>query len=285
MSKKTTAISPYNVAVTQQSGKIGNVRYYQKGGNTYVRAAHNSTHNNPRTDKQMMVRLMLASIGLIWATLKEFLIKSYAGTVPSVSSYNQFMRFNASKGVYLMRGNKSQILVPLTVSQGNLPPIGCTVAETSSATAFSSDIKLTGTALSTFGELSQQILDGDTDHRFAIGDKISFILSQQINSLVRPSYINTVAYQFVIDPTDTTELADFSKDSSGNLAVSLNKTGAMLGGAFIHSRLNEDGGGFDVSSQDFVLTDACDYQSYLTDAAFELAAASYGKRTKIYLRP
>ena len=31
------SISKFNVAVVQQSGKVGTVRYYQKGGETYVR--------------------------------------------------------------------------------------------------------------------------------------------------------------------------------------------------------------------------------------------------------
>ena len=35
MSIKTTAINKANVAVTMQSGKIGNVRYVQRSGETY----------------------------------------------------------------------------------------------------------------------------------------------------------------------------------------------------------------------------------------------------------
>ena len=48
---KTKAISKYNVAVTVQSGKVGNVRYVQKGGHTYVRSAANrvDSNSNPRT--------------------------------------------------------------------------------------------------------------------------------------------------------------------------------------------------------------------------------------------
>ena len=49
---KTKAISKYNTAVTIQSGRVGNVRYVQKGGRTYVRSAANrvDANSNPRTD-------------------------------------------------------------------------------------------------------------------------------------------------------------------------------------------------------------------------------------------
>ena len=36
MALKTRAISKYNVAVNEQSGKVGNVRYFQKGGGKLV---------------------------------------------------------------------------------------------------------------------------------------------------------------------------------------------------------------------------------------------------------
>ena len=43
MSIRTTAINKANVAVTMQSGKVGNVRYIQRNGETYVRAAYNKS--------------------------------------------------------------------------------------------------------------------------------------------------------------------------------------------------------------------------------------------------
>ena len=71
MALKTRAISKYNVAVNEQSGKVGNVRYFQKSGQTYVRAAHNRTDkgSNPRSDKQMRIRLKMVAMNIIFAIL------------------------------------------------------------------------------------------------------------------------------------------------------------------------------------------------------------------------
>ena len=52
------SINKFNVAAINQSGKVRTIRYYQLGGETYVRSSHNSVKNNPRTDAQMRHRIM-----------------------------------------------------------------------------------------------------------------------------------------------------------------------------------------------------------------------------------
>lgn len=286
MAKKTTAINPYNVAVNQQSGRVGNVRYYQKGLKTYVRSAHNSYTNNPRTPKQMLVRLLLVCKVLLWKTLKDYLYEAFQGTSPSVSTFNRFIAVNKNKGVYLPKGSKDCILYPYTVSEGDLPPIVCTITEGQS-TVFSSDIVLGESAsVATIGAISMAILANDTDERFKMGDKITFLLLEQINVSGRPSRVQVVSYQFTIDPADTTEQSDFVLSTAKNLAVSVSTTtDRMLAAAYIHSRLIDGDNGFAVSTQSLVCNSDCNYSDYTTDDAFEVAANSYGERKIIYLRP
>ena len=72
---KNTSINRYNVAVVDQSGKVGTVRYYQKGGRTYVRSAANrvDSNSNPRSDGQMMTRLLYNSRNAMYRLLKGLL--------------------------------------------------------------------------------------------------------------------------------------------------------------------------------------------------------------------
>ena len=93
MALKTRAISKYNVAVVDQSGKVGTVRYYQKGGRTYVRSASNRTDkgSNPRSDKQMRTRLKMVAMNIIYAMLGNALEKAFQYKKRWQNTWNAFV--------------------------------------------------------------------------------------------------------------------------------------------------------------------------------------------------
>ena len=115
-----------NVAITQQSGKVGNVRFYQRKGETYVRSAHNAVTTNPRTDKQMRQRLQFVSRAVIWRTLKGKLTNAFTTKAGNQSDYNIFTKLNNGKGVFFTKQQKAkgaQVIFPLQISEGSLPTI------------------------------------------------------------------------------------------------------------------------------------------------------------------
>ena len=66
-----------NVAVSLNSGKVGNVRYYTKAGKTYTRVA-SSDMKNPRSKAQMAVRCRVANIKAMYSNLSVYLKKCFA---------------------------------------------------------------------------------------------------------------------------------------------------------------------------------------------------------------
>lgn len=133
-----TSISRYNVIATFGSGKAGNARFYQKGDRSYIRAAYNSTVNNPRTDGQMIQRLKFASVTNFYKAVKPYINNLFEGATPYRSSSNIFRQLNQGMGVYFtkMQSQGSQCcLEDYIVSDGSL---GTYDAEAVSAAALPS---------------------------------------------------------------------------------------------------------------------------------------------------
>ncbi len=82
------SINKYNVAAINQSGKVGTIRYFQRGGETYVRSSHNSVKNNPRTDAQMRHRIMFASKAALWSALNGNLRGAFTKKEGTQSDFN-----------------------------------------------------------------------------------------------------------------------------------------------------------------------------------------------------
>ena len=135
MALKTRAINKYNVAVNEQSGKVGNVRYFQKSGQTYVRAAHNRTDkgSNPRTDKQMKSRLHMTALMVILQLLGNALEKAFLYKKRWQSTWNAFVQANA----YTQTGYVSKeearkglfVPAPYVMSEGDLTPVSLAYSE------------------------------------------------------------------------------------------------------------------------------------------------------------
>ena len=100
VSKK--AINKHNSSVTYQSGRVGNVRYVEKGGETYTRSAFNSKKTNPRTRKQMLQRLRFRSLVNLYEALD--LMNCFA-KVGKQSDYNMYIRANQGLGVFRLHDN------------------------------------------------------------------------------------------------------------------------------------------------------------------------------------
>ncbi len=172
MALKTRAISKYNVAVNEQSGKVGNVRYFQKGGRTYVRSASNRTDkgSNPRTDKQMKSRLHMTALMVILPLLGNALEKAFQYKKRWQNTWNAFIQANAyTQTGYVTKEERRKGLfvpAPYVMSEGELTPVSLAYSEDDGA--YISNLDLGGTTeapadISSVAKLSKAIVDNNPD--------------------------------------------------------------------------------------------------------------------------
>lgn len=275
---RTKAISKYNVAVTVQSGKVGNVRYVQKGGQTYVRAAHNQSINNPRTESQMRQRLKFASLSSLYSEFAalNLLRRAFQFKPANQSDYNAFMQINQGMGVYFKKQQMQSgacVALPVVVSNGSLPQIsadrtGTTIYSNISVGDLDFDEESTSVA-----EVSRAIIKNNRS--FKNGDAITCVeLAQQeerTGDLILP-WVIVSYYKFVLDTSATgtpfqEAFPDFSIDNAMLVKLDFDEEGCY---GFVHT------------SKDKIskcrLTDANEdfRQQYDTDRAFEIARETYG---------
>lgn len=272
---KSTAISEYNVAVTNQSGRVGNVRYVQKGGKTYVRSVANRTtaSSNPRSDKQMKVRLNYASLNAMYRMFGTRLAKAFEYKAANQTANNAFVQLNYGLGAYMSKNdyrNGKVILAPVAIANGSLPTI---IMDKTVSSIACPGITISDTTK--VSELSQAILSNNA--ALTEGDVITFfILSVSADGLTKT--ISTEQFRLSLD--DESIIPAGLAISSDKLAV-VAGTGACNGYACIIS--NEGQASKAVVSLDDAAQAA--YDAARTSAAFQTARDSYGKAKSDFLNP
>ena len=278
MNKKS--IKMQNAAVSLNSGRVGNVRYYTKDGNTYTRTVA-SAANNPRSEGQMRVRTRVCNVVNNYRLLKTFLSKCFEKSDSCVSIYNLFFQ----KGmlctpVYLVKelaGSGAAVAAPYCVSDGSLPRISYGL---NSNGVLQTDIQLGDLAIgesTTVGELAQAIVE-HSDGIFRYGDYLSFLAVLQKGSVSLP-LVSVKGWNIQL-VKNSTELVLDKVDALGFTTV-----GGCLGMsdepeagcyAWIHSRKS---GGVKVSGQYLYNCNEEMLSHFISDEAFEAASASYGEST------
>lgn len=279
MAKKTTAISRYNVIATYGSGKAGNVRLYQKGNRSYLRAAYNGSVTRRRSENQLRRRLRWANVSNAWQFAKPFSNGAFEDAVPGcVSSANIFMRANSENGIYLTKDLNRQGFVkimPFVISEGSLPTVTNGqkhVESTTNVVTFHTNLNFTlnVTAATTIGEISEELLSQNNNLR--VNDEINIVFFEGEGSL-------QVGYNsFVLNPNDQAVDAELNAVIVADQGFSIKNpliTDVMESGcAVVHSR--KFNGRLMVSTERLTCTSGCNYAEYLDQAEFEIAAASYG---------
>lgn len=272
-----------NVAITQQSGKVGNVRFYQRKGETYVRSAHNAVTTNPRTDKQMRQRLQFVSRAVIWRTLKGKLTNAFTTKAGNQSDYNIFTKLNNGKGVFFTKQQKAkgaQVIFPLQISEGSLP----TIITSMNRGQLKTNIQLGTldlTADTAIGELANAVVAGNEDFNF--DDVLVFVsVLQTVDGEGIPkikgefSGIKLVKGDsrkvFNVVPADVFQNIDGCLGTATDLPV-----GCF---AYLHTRCNPK---LDVSSQTLVSNNELLIAQYTSEEQYQLARDSYGSANGSFL--
>ena len=270
----TTAIKNYNVAVTRQSGRVGNVRYVQRNGETYVRSAANSVIKNARTDKQMTQRMRYASLSALFSMFGTNIHGAFQNKLKNQSDFNAFMQFNKSAGCYMTKDEKMSgtvIAMPVMIAQGTLTPVTGTyesgALKTNIAVGTSADI-------STVAKLSAAIIASNSG-KYKEGDQLTLVC---FDGSEDNSEMTGVSYKRVILNLKDTSAPEITfQKASGYLSVLGNYKMAL---GLIHS--DADG---KASNTTMVMTEPGQaiLDEYLTDEKFTEARNSYGTAEARYL--
>ena len=279
------SISKFNVAVTQQSGKVGNVRYYQKAGETYVRSAHNSVTTNPRTDKQMVHRLQFASRTALWTAMRGNLKNGFSNKPNNQSDFNAFMALNDGKGVFLTKqqlAQGAQIIFPVQITNGRLDSIHSVMEDG----CVKSDIALGSLVLgddTTVGDFANAVVTLNED--FDYGDEIAFIsIHQSVNTEGIPK-VRGHFHRIILAKGDVRLVHDLvSEEGFQTVDGCLGSVEEMPVGcyAYVHSRRENS---LQVSSQVLVDNNTELIEAYTSDEQYEKARNSYGYYSEVFLDP
>ena len=284
VSKK--AINKYNSSVTYQSGRVGNVRYVEKGGETYTRSAFNSKKTNPRTRKQMLQRLRFRSLVNLYEALD--LMNCFA-KVGNQSDYNMYIRANQGMGVFLEKEEAEkgyQIALPIVITKGTgkIAPFEQSADGTQVVTsiALGSGFSISGSTK--VSDLAKAIVDNNEDWDY--DDRLGFVelLQRTVAGYPRVTMkVHTVTLTKDNDALLSSYMgADTLVAKDGMLA---SKTGLAAGCyGFTHSR-KDTASKLDVSMQSLVNLNSALIDAYSTEDKFLDAWESYGMSEESWVDP
>lgn len=268
-------IMPKNAAVIYSNGKVGNVRYYTKGGKTYSRVAASEV-NNPKTKKQMLTRCRVANIIAIYRALNAYMAKAWENATKNTSKYNLFYkRAVKCAPIYLTKEEKEagyQIAAPYCFAEGSLEDIQYAlnsngVVETNLSLG---DLEISETT--TVGELAEAIVANNIGWKF--NDFITFLGLKQL-TLNGKKKVAVIGANIQLEKNSTELLADKATEgfasTGGHLAMSAAPAAGCYGWA--HTRLE---GKYLSSTQYFLDCNEVVVAEFGGDEQFELARESYG---------
>lgn len=271
-------------------GQIGGQVLYTRNGETVARELAPQV-TNPRTPAQMEQRVKLSNLVAVYRANMAWMKGAFENKKPKESDYNAFVSANiANTEVALSKSNVASgaaVVAPYKISNGTLPMVETLL----NGTDLVSNIALGNLAITdetTIGELSQAILANNSG--IVAGMQLSVIINMQLAAAGSGvPYINTRAYELIINEDDTTPVLNAVPDgileSVGTTATVLGINTSDLGdgaGAFVLSRTI--GGKTYVSTQSLVFYGSnATYRAFTSPQAVAAAISSYGEGAETFL--
>lgn len=280
-----------NIILRGAKKRLGGAVLYQQAGRTLARELAAEV-SNPRTDAQMTQRVKWANLVAFYRANKAWMRKAFEGKKPTQSDYNKFMSLNvANSNIYLTKQEAavgSCVVGPYKITEGSLPSIEVYADSNDFVTNLYYDADMGLDAGLTVAQFSAALLDFNAGLRE--GDQLSFIrITQQTNNQSGTPYILVRAYEVVLSRSNNEQLSSYwpldllqMSDLSGQAAVGVVNNGNM--GAFSIVLSRTIAGKTLVSTQWLTLVNmATMLSSYTSAAQLNLAQASYGQQTDVFL--
>lgn len=281
------------------SGKIDNLRLYERGGIT-IGSYYPSDPKNPKTEAQMKQRIKMNNILEMYRNMKECLQTNFEGILGNRNASNIFRSHNLLQPpVWLTQSQKNHqecVLAPYVVSHGHLATIGYEYKNET----FVSDIIIKDKQLSdiTVGDFIYYI-SMYNDNWFYHDDLQIILLCQKIPDTINSKLYVPAFWSFPFDMSNDnrrTQLSDALvcktfKSSfplqpcniDGHLGIKVpegTSSEFIYAFALVHGR--GEGHKRMVSTQQLCLSNTTLYDYYTGTEAMDAALASYKtKRNKV----
>ena len=263
--------------------KIGSIVTYVSKGQQIARSKA-ANISNPRTASQMTQRIKLSNVVAMYRANKGWLEKYAFENKPTKwSVFNAFVSANLSASMVALTKQEAAagacVAAPYKMTDGSLPQVQIT--KLAEAGVYTTDLYIGDLVIgenTTIGDLSAALIANNNG--LVNGMQLSLVenIQEVINNIPR---VVCRAYEFIINSEDTTLLSE--KWSSAGLttyqgssqnAIAYDTNDGQTAFTIILSHTY--GGKTHVGASFMVLNDPAVYQSYISDAAIDLAIQSYG---------
>ena len=274
--------------ISKLNGSAGNLTFKQLGGKTVVSEKISST-TNAKTLPQQKQRMKWANVVRMYKVLRDYMKLAFGGSTNGRNDYAKFVSTNlALAPVYLTKQEVNAgacIVAPYAITQGVLKSISVAGKGNQAVTSIALG-SLTITADTTIAQFSNAVVTNNRE--FNYGDQITFFLVHQtINEVTNMPIADVEACAIVLDKNNSATLLPLVDDrgfavQSGCLAAKAGYDFGDHGMAWVHSR--KQAGKTLVSTQ-YLICDNALLTEYQSEAAYDMAAESYGGTNTVFLSP
>ena len=270
--------------------QIGGMVLYTRNGETIARELAPQVAN-PRTPSQMEQRIKLSNLVAVYRANSKWMRDSFENKKDRESDYNAFVSANVDNNqVALSKPDVAAgaaVVGPYKITSGSLPVIETLLNGVDLVTNIYVGNLVIGEN-TTIGDLSQAIIDNNAG--IVEGMQLSIVINLQLAAAGSGvPYINTRAYEMIINPLATELITDVIPDNIlevvGTTTKSLGLLTSDLGdgaAAFILSHTT--GGRTRVSTQNLVFFGSnAIYRQFTSEVAKNAAIASYGENADTFL--
>ena len=274
--------------ISKLNGSAGNLTFKQLGGKTVVSEKISST-TDAKTSPQQKQRMKWANVVRMYKVLRDYMKLAFGGSTNGRNDYAKFVSTNlALAPVYLTKQEVNAgacIVAPYAITQGILKSISVAGKGNQAVTSIALG-SLTITANTTIAQFSNAVVTNNRE--FNYGDQITFFLVHQtINEVTNMPIADVEACAIVLDKNNSATLLPLVDDrgfavQSGCLAAKAGYDFGDHGMAWVHSR--KQAGKTLVSTQ-YLICDNALLTEYQSEAAYDMAAESYGGTNTVFLSP
>ena len=274
--------------ISKLNGSAGNLTFKQLGGKTVVSEKISST-TDAKTLPQQKQRMKWANVVRMYKVLRDYMKLAFGGSTNGRNDYAKFVSTNlALAPVYLTKQEVNAgacIVAPYAITQGILKSISVAGKGNQAVTSIALG-SLTITADTTIAQFSNAVVTNNRE--FNYGDQITFFLVHQtINEVTNMPIADVEACAIVLDKNNSATLLPLVDDrgfavQSGCLAAKAGYDFGDHGMAWVHSR--KQAGKTLVSTQ-YLICDNALLTEYQSEAAYDMAAESYGGTNTVFLSP
>ena len=275
-------------------GRVGNIVYYQNGGETNA-MIHNDAPKKNKSTKQVTNQCKWTNIVQLWKAAINLLCGCFQYKGEKQSDFNLFLKRNMrhEPAVYLTKqvaDNKGSVITSYQISEGDLMPVRIEIVDGHYATdILIGDLQIT--ADTTIKDLSDAIVSHSSDELYEYGDQITlYRCAQKVDAASGTPYVRFACDELVLSNSNKSKVWEvLSQDGFENINGYLGKSELpeYFGFAYVHSSISKEKKNFGellVSTQHLIVNNPL-LDNYTGSDALKAALQSYGAEEEKVIVP